>query len=194
MAVHYRTPDHKRYQPLPVQGKRASDTPGLDKYACSKCRIDYSVLQGQSAICPLCESKQESESLRRQVDSLARKVELLETDLEVARSESSMVDAMRQALALADPEDVAEIKAIAYRWRDDPQKLVVLATNVSPTGSKWALETRQRNRPGGNTDVFVPVSVGGVAFVETYRDLTKARGNVRAMEGYSQAIASQLAL
>ena len=181
---------------MPVQGKRGQgDAPGTSKYSCSTCKIDYHVAEGRNAVCPLCEANRIVESLREQVHSMAQQVSMLEDDLRRARNESSLVDAMREALTLADPEEVAEIKAIAYRWRDDPGQIAVKA--VKPRshgtfrgGSKIALEVAPRS---GESEYFVPSSVGGVAFVESYGDLVKARGNVKAMEQYAQAIAGKLA-
>ena len=185
---------HRPARSLPVQGKRgAGDAPGLEKYSCSACRIDYQVHEGRKALCPLCEAREEIATLRQHLDSMSQQTMILESDLERARNESSMIDAMRQALSLAESGDVAEIKAIAYRWRSEPQRIVVQCCMSPDDGSRWALKVRERNRPSGATEVFVPQSVGGVAFVETFRDLMRARGSVKAMEGYSQAIADNLA-
>lgn len=182
----------KYHASIPVQGRRGpGDAQNMVKFTCSGCRIDYQMRETQKAVCPLCDEKDRNEHLRIQIDTLAQELEMTRKDLERARSESDLVQTMRHALLVAEPDDLAQIKAIVYRWRADPDNYVVLgASKGRGRNRSIVIELRQRK---GDSEFFVPTSVGGVAFVASYYDLVKARGAARAMEGYAQAMAPYLA-
>jgi len=171
---------------FPVQAKRSDG-----KHSCSACKIDY-LSQGKNPICPLCEKIHENESLRKQIGELAMDLQMTRDDLRRSETRSDMVSVLREALDLADLEDLATLKVIVYRWRaaqDTFKVTVVHAPSKSKRGERAKLEMR----PDPHTrEYFEPVSVGGVAFVETFEELIKAQGHVKAMEQYAQAIASRL--
>lgn len=179
------------YDPVktfPVQGKRGpGDVSGTTKVSCSSCRIDYHIKNGMKSVCPLCDSLEVVDSLRVQIGNLAQELEMTKKDLVRAQSESDAMQTMRSAISIADIEDVAEIKGIAYRWRSDPDQIVVLGSKAK---KRVGIEIRRRD--GGDSEFFYPMSVGGVAFVAAYHDLVKARGAERAMDGYAQAVAEKL--
>lgn len=171
-----------------VQGKRGPTEGGM-KYTCSSCKIDYIVKENLKPICPLCEADDINASLRVQIDLLAQELTMVQSELERARAESDIVQTMRSAISVADIDDLVELKAIAYRWRSDPDDVVVLTRRSRRGNASLFVKLRSSN----NESVFSPTSVGGVAFVAAYSDLVKARGAVRAMDGYAEAIASRLA-
>lgn len=176
-------------QSFPIQGRRgAGDIDGASKYSCSSCRIDYHVKEGLRAVCPLCEAEDRNAALRRQIDTLAQELEMVKGDLKRAQSEADIMQTMRHALSMAEATDIAEIKAIAYRWRADPHNISVRTMQMNKQ-RKLAIELQSRQ---GDCEVFIPISVGGVVFVASFHDLIKARGTVRAMDGYAQAIAGKL--
>lgn len=187
---------HTRTTDFAVQGKRGpGEFEGTTKYTCSLCMIDYHVVEGNHAVCPLCDANREMEALREQLHSTSQQVGLLQSDLRRARAEADLVTAMRESLDLTDSQDMAEMKAIAYRWRANPDKVVVQYTTPKvgrfADGSDIALTVHLREGQRKH-EVFVPSSIGGVAFARFYADLCRARGNVQAMNGYTQAMAKQL--
>ena len=171
---------------LPVQGRRSASVNGA-RYACSLCRIDYEVATGRKATCPMCEMKKEMGALREQIQTMAQEQYLLKDDLRRAEMRSNLTETLREGLDLAEFEDLAMIKAIAYRWRADPDNFEVRALLLQ---GRAALEVCAS---GGAVEFFVPTSVGGVVFVETYMALVNAQGRLKAMERYAQAIAAKLA-
>jgi hypothetical protein len=198
---HYKPSHRSRYPgqaPIPIQAPRRPgvDPPGVNKFTCSSCAIDYPVPEGRKPLCPLCDALKQMESLRQQILALGQERDLLEGDLVRARREANVVATMRDALSIADPVDAAEIKAIAYRWRADPGLVAVSPVRLQvDESSKRRLAIQVQVRGGGDpsTEFFVPTSVGGVVFAESYEELVKARGAVEAMKQYAQAIAGKLA-
>lgn len=179
----------RNFQPtnsFPVQA-RAGDGRGK----CSSCRIEYPVDHGRVPVCPLCEKIHEVESLRQQIGDMALEAQMLKSDLERAEVRSDLVGTLRESLNLADPEDLAMLKAIAYRWRAEQDTFhVTVVRRLGRLGRRSVLEIR----PGHDREreYFEPTSVGGVAFVDTYEDLVKAQGHVPAMQHYARAIAGRL--
>lgn len=184
---------HRDYSAMPVQAKRGTGGTGMSRYSCSACKIDYQVGDGRKALCPLCDAKAVIESLREQIQNAAQETYMLQGDLERAQTHSSLVGTLREALHIADFEDAAMIKAIAYRWRADPDSLEVMAIRG---GGRYQGQTKVMLEicpESGEREHFVPSSVGGVAFVETYDELVRSMGVTKAMQQYVQAIAAKLA-
>lgn len=178
---------------LPVQARRESgDVLGVGRYTCSACRIDYQQSDNMKPQCPLCDAKNEMDSLRAQILAMGQEIGMLQQDLQRARAESRVVDAMRQAFSIAEPSDRANIKSIVYQWRENQSGVSVGCVRLSKPGKpRWALEVRFRD--GRDGEFFVPESIGGVVFVESYRDLVNAQGTVAAMKQMAQSIAGTLA-
>lgn len=123
---------------------------------------------------------------------MGQEIGMLQQDLQRARAESRIVDAMRQAFSIAESSDRANIKSIVYQWRENQSGISVGCARLSSPGRpRWALEVRFRD--GRDDEFFVPESIGGVVFVESYRDLVSAQGTVAAMKQMAQSIAGTLA-
>jgi hypothetical protein len=175
---------------LPAQARRGEgDVPGTTRYTCSKCRIDYHGDSGERPACPLCEAEEEMESLREQILTLAQEKGMIKDDLRRALSQLDMATSLHDSLELADWEDLAFIKSVAYRLREDPS-LDVLTTSTKKDGKmRRALLVSDQD----DTERHVPVSVGGVAFAETYNLLIKSMGALGAKKQFMQAVADRLA-
>lgn len=177
---------------MPVQAPRGQGrVRGMELFSCSGCNIDYHLRRGSKPVCPLCEANRQIEDLREHIATMGREAGLLESDLARAKSETSTFHAMKEGFSLCEPEDVAEIKSIAYRWRDDPTMIV---RGVEAGGeSKVEVRGLQLEMSDGRVEYFAPTSVGGLIFVESYVELVKSRGTRKAMESYADAVAGKLA-
>jgi len=169
---------------MPMQSRVREDR-AFVYYRCSLCQIDYRIQHSQHPVCPLCEANREMEALRQEIARMAQESDLREQDLHQAEALGDLASLLREALSLAEFEDLAQIKAMVYRYRADPDNVSVTA---GLHGGNRAIYLRDR----GGHDEWRPTSIGGKAFADTYADLIKARGQARAMEICAEVVAGRL--
>lgn len=169
-----------------LQMRRADQdsNPGT-KWTCSLCDITYRSVE-TSPHCPMCEMFKEKTDLRRQMAELEAKVEDLEEQLSRATANVDFIVAVQNAADLLNPEDMAWLKSVLYRWRES--KNMTLKTIDGRNGPKGFLaEWRD-----GTSEQHIATSVGGVAIAGVLRDVSQGFGGNVGLMTIAKAMSQHL--
>lgn len=199
------------WQPLAVGGRRMRGRgpsiqapmrdPANDRYAkrfaCARCKITYDVPEGVRAQCPLCDAQAEVDQMRRALLEANNKLELQTNELNRLRPQVDLVAAMRQALELADSEDLTFLKSVAYRCRaGEPVSLKVML--VMPAGGPRQRRGRAM-KPNGFVAVFRDheethrcTSMGGLALARYVGEGLASVGPISTMQHVMRAMSEYL--
>lgn len=182
-----------------IQGKASARDALSTQYMCSRCAIRYEVTEGEKAHCPLCEAEKRlveayllAEQLRDENTNLRKKLDSLTTWVD-------HVHAIRDAMDLVGPEDMVFLKQVMYLYRDDRSyQLTALAKVTTDKNGRITKRQPMRNelmltKPGqrqGERHQFT--SIGGVAVVGYFDEMTRQMGEKQAMVYLLRAVSLYL--
>lgn len=178
-------------QTFPVKARRAAPPASGDFRSCSACEITFRG-SADDAECPMCDQGKEMDALREQIYTLGQENGMLRQELSELRARVDLMDALRQALQLVEPVDLAELKSFAYLRRDDEllRLYVRRKLQVGKPSRPFLVATDDQGRYIGE---FMPTTVGGVAFLGTLAEVERAYGAATASRYYMESLATYLA-
>jgi hypothetical protein len=170
-----------------MQMRRADQDPahvGV-KWTCSLCDITYRT-QDVNPRCPMCEMYKERVEFLRQLAAAEAKAEELQEQLDRATANVDFVVAIQNATELLNPEDMAWLKSVLYRWRES--KNMTLEAIEGRHGPKGFLAVWR----DGATEEHMATSVGGVAIAGILRDVSQGFGKSVGLMTVAKAMAPHL--
>lgn len=185
---------------MAIQGKvnRVSDELS-SLYLCSRCAIRYEVMRGGQAHCPLCAAERSVEDLMRQVDRLTDENVGLSRKLEVIAVQMDHITAIREAMGLVEGDDLVFLKQVMYLYRDDRSYSLSALNGRIATDKRGRIAKKQpiRNalllsKRGRNPEEHVFTSIGGVAIVGYFDEMTREVGEKQAMVYLLRAVSLYL--
>jgi hypothetical protein len=185
---------------MAIQGKvnRVSDDLS-DRYLCSRCAIRYEVSRGAQAHCPLCAAERQLEDLMRQVDRLTDENIGLSRKLEAVAVQMDHITAIREAMPLVTGDDMVFLKQVMYLYRDDRSYSLTALNGRIATDRRGRVAKKQpvRNalllsRGGREPEEHLFSSIGGVAIVGYFDEMTREVGEKQAMVYLLRAVSLYL--
>jgi hypothetical protein len=185
---------------LAIQGKINRVTDDLsDRYLCSRCAIRYEVGRGQKAHCPLCAAERLNEELARQIDRLVDDNANMSRKLEAIAVQMDHITAIREAMSLVEGEDLVFLKQVMYLYRDDRSYSLTAQNGRIQHDNRGRIARKQpiRNalllsKRGRESEEHLFTSIGGVAIVGYFDEMTREVGEKQAMVYLLRAVSLYL--
>lgn len=117
----------------------------------------------------------------------------LEMASDAAVSLRNVVDldsAMRLAIDVVDPRDLTFLKALLYRYRDDPTSITLRVSHGQPRtrGEPPAAIGFIAQPRRGEPEAHICSSVGGVALAGYVDEITRSKSNAEALGALTKAL------
>lgn len=185
---------------MAIQGKvnRVSDELS-SLYLCSRCAIRYEVTRGAQAHCPLCASERLAEDLMRQVDRLTDENVNLSKKLEMIAVQMDHITAIREAMPLVEGADLVFLKQVMYLYRDDRSYSLSALNGRVTMDRRGRVAKKQPIRNallltgrGRESEEHLFTSIGGVAIVGYFDEMTREVGEKQAMVYLLRAVSLYL--
>ena len=171
-----------------MQGKVTRDEDQISSmYMCSRCAIRYEVPRGDKAKCPLCEAVKRLEAVETRAADLVEENRNLKQKLNSLASLTDHVVAIREAMLLVEGEDLVFLKQFMYLYRDDRSYTLSALVNtprLNARGNRAKNQVRNElilTRGGRDPQRHVFTSIGGVAIVGYFDEMTREVGEKQAM-------------
>lgn len=159
--------------------------------ACAVCAITFSQMVGEEPKCPLCDAMDRHNRLSSMYSSALSKMEMLEQELALLRTQVDLMAAMRGAEEAMDEDDRQFLSDLLTDYRDARSDIGVRVTFGPPTD--------QRGNPSANGYLVVrrsqrdPMaylcsSVGGRAIAGYLDEAMRIVGPPQAMAVLSKAL------
>ncbi len=194
-AIPQGRPRQARAKPTLQAKVGPSEHSGYNEYRCSSHVVLYATRTGAKPICPVCEAERSAAFLQGQVDELTRANEMVQKERDMLQMQLDISTGILHAFDLAEGEDKALIKTVAYRWRSvegDATKMV-----VSPLGMPKGRKTRPIGfvvvESGQSPFQYPLTSVGGLMVARLWSDARRMYGWKKAMDIFMQAVVGRLA-
>ena len=185
---------------MSVQGKvnRVSDDLS-DRYLCSRCAIRYEVAKGQQAHCPLCAAERMIEEQSRTIEVLSAENTNMSRKLEAIAVQMDHITAIREAMSLVEGEDLTFLKQVMYLYRDDRSYSLTALNGRIEHDKRGRISRKQpiRNalllsKGGRSPEEHRFTSIGGVAIVGYFDEMTREVGEKQAMVYLLRAVSLYL--
>lgn len=158
--------------------------PYMTKMSCSKCQISYYIEPKSKPRCPLCDAEAKLVDLRQALTVQRNLVQRLEESVEAMRSHLDLVFAMRSALEITSSEDLAFLKSVLYRHRQDKGSVNLRTTHGKaikrgrslPPANGFLVQCRY-----GEIETHLCVSLGGLALAGYFDEAMQSLGQPTAM-------------
>lgn len=193
-----RMPSYQQRGPagvMPAQARmRSGSVEGVSaKYRCSKCMIDYDVITGDKASCPMCALEKENKRLYLKLEEAGQQIYGLEQRMAQLASHVDHVVAIREALAIVGSEDMAWLKGVLYRYREDRSLTLLVMTSRNAARAKSRMhDIFVLTERGKDNEEYRPTSPGGVAILGYYDEITRELGSKQAMSYLLRAMSQTL--
>ena len=176
-----------------------SDETLASMYMCSRCAIRYTVAKGAQAKCPLCEAEKRLTQANISLGRLSEENAGLKRKVEALGSLMDHVTAIREAMQLVEGEDMVFLKQVMYLYRDDRSYVLTALNGNIATDKRGRIAKKQpvRNaflltRGGRDPQEHTFTSIGGVAIVGYFDEMTREIGEKQAMSYLLRAISLYL--
>lgn len=168
-------------------------------YMCSRCAIRYEVPKGDKAKCPMCEVERQLDEVRIRAEEVHRENVLLKQKLKSQTMLTDQVAAIREAMLLVEGDDLVFLKQFMYLYRDDRTytlSALVSSPRLNSRGNRAKHQVRNElilSRGGRDPQRHVFTSIGGVAIVGYFDEMTREVGEKQAMAYLLRSLSLYLA-
>lgn len=186
----------RRAKPPSTQAVRRQDAVSRTVH-CEACLITYTVGSGEAPTCPLCDATRRVRDLQGAMASMRNQMDLMGTELSRLRALTDVIFAIRDAVPIASSRDLAFLKSVLYRYRDNAASITLkalheksLTAGLRPSLSVTGLLAVPRS---GDPESHICDSIGGLAIAEYFDDEVKRHNVPSAMTTLHQALSDLLA-
>lgn len=164
------------------------------RHSCSLHQVTYYADKGAKPQCPVCDADRRILDLQHSLHEVTSQLEMTTAAYERAKTELDLFTAMRSALDVVGPEDLAFLKGVLYRYREDKGIALKVTHDRKPGRRRGTRVSGFIAMPRGqDPEGHTCSSIGGVALAEYYEEAQRAVGSVNAMDMLIKAVNKCLA-